>query len=63
MAGVKLEKISDIEKYLFIEKGSRGGMSYISKRYAKANSKYISDYDSNKRSPFITYLDKNNLYG
>ena len=61
--GVKLDKISDIDKYLFIEKGSRGGISYISKRYAKANNKYMSDYDSNKPSTFITYLDKSKLYG
>ena len=40
MTGVKLEKISDIDKYLFIEKGLRGGISYIAKRYAKANKKY-----------------------
>ena len=60
---IKLEKISDIGKYLFIEKGLRGGISYIAKRYAKANNKYMSDYDSNKPSTFITYLDKNNLYG
>ena len=39
MTDVKLEKISDIAKYLFIEKGSRGGISYIAKRYAKANNK------------------------
>ena len=32
MTDVKLEKISDIDKYLFIEKGSRGGISYIAKR-------------------------------
>ena len=63
MTGVKLEKISDIDQYLFIEKGLRGGISYIAKRYAKANNKYMSDYDSNKQSTFITYLDKNNLYG
>ena len=63
MTGVKLEKISDIDKYLFIEKGLRGGISYIAKRYAKANNKYISDYDSEKPSTFITYLDKNNLCG
>ena len=48
---------------MFIEKGSRGGISYIAKRYAKINNKYISDYDSNKQSTFITNLDKNNLYG
>ena len=63
MTDVKLEKISDIDKYLFIEKGSRGGISYIAKRYAKANNKYMIDYDPEKPSTFITYLDKNNLYG
>ena len=47
MTGVKLEKISDIDKYLFIEKGSRGGISYIVKRYTKASKKYMSDYKSN----------------
>ena len=54
---------SETDKYLFIEKGSRGGISYIAKRYAKANNKYMSDYDSEKPSTFIIYLDKNNLYG
>ena len=61
MTGIKLEKILD--KYLFIEKGSRGGISYIAKRYAKANDKYMNDYDPEKLSTFITYLDMNNLYG
>ena len=55
MTGMKLEKISDIEKYLFIEKGLRGGISYIAKRHAKVNNK--------KSSTFITYLYMNNLYG
>ena len=63
MTGVKLEKISDIDKYLFIEKGLRGGISYIAKRYAKANNKYMNDYDPKKPSTFISYLDMNNLYG
>ena len=63
MTGVKLKRISDIDQYFSIEKGTRGGMSYIAKRYAKANNKYMSDYDSNKQLTFITYLDKNNLYG
>ena len=45
MTDVKQEKISDIDKYLFIEKGSRGGISYIAKRCTKANNKYMSDYD------------------
>ena len=63
MTGVKLEKISDTDKYLFIEKGLRGGISYIAKRYAKANNKYLNDYDPKKPSTFISYLDMNNLYG
>ena len=40
MTGEKLEQISDIDKFLFIEKGLRGGICYIAKRYAKANNKY-----------------------
>ena len=63
MTGIKLEKISDIDKYLFIEKGQRAGISYIAKRYAKANNKYMNDYNPKKPSTFITYLDKNNLCG
>ena len=63
MTGVKLEKISDIGKYLFIEKGLRGGISYFAKRYAKANNKNVNDYDPKKSSTFISYLDMNNFYG
>ena len=63
MTGIQLEKKSDIDKYLFIEKGSRGGISYIAKRYAKANNKYMNDHNSEEPSTFLTYLEKNNLYG
>ena len=63
MSGVKLEKISDIDMYLFIQKGLRGTISYIAKRHTKANNKCKRDYDSKKLSAFITYLDMNNLYG
>ena len=62
MTGVKLEKISDIDMYLFTEKGLRGRISYIAKRYAKANNKYMKDYDLKKPSKYILYLDMNNLY-
>ena len=41
----------------------RGRISYIAKRYAKANNKYMNDYDPKKQSTFISYLDMNNLYG
>ena len=63
MTGLKLEKISDIDMYLFIKKGLREGISYIAKRYGKANNKYTNDYDPKKQSTFISYLDMNNSYG
>ena len=45
MTGIKLGKICGIDKYLFIAKGLRGGISYIAKRYAKADNKYMNYYD------------------
>ena len=63
MTGTELEKISDTDMYLFIEKEWRGGISYIAKRYAKANNKYMKKYDPKKLSKYIIYLDMNYLYG
>ena len=63
MTGIELELISDIDMHLFIEKGMRGGISYIAKRYCKANNKYVKGYDANKDDSFIMYFDANNLYG
>ena len=60
---VKLETIAGIGIYLFIEKGLRGGNSYIAKIYAKTNNKYMKDYDPKRMSKFIMYLGMNNLYG
>ena len=48
---------------LFVEKGMRGGISYIAKRHSKANNKYMKFYDSVKESKYIMYLGANNLYG
>ena len=55
--------ISDTGKYLIFEKDMRGGVSYISKRYSKANNKYLNSYDPNQKWKHIIYLDASNLYG
>ena len=61
--GVELELLTDYDQHLFIEKGMRGGISMVSKRYAKANNHLIEGYNSSKPNTHILYLDANNLYG
>ena len=41
----------------------RGGISYIAKRYSKANNKYIKDYGAGEETIYDMYFDANNLYG
>ena len=56
MTGVKLEKISEIDKYLFIEKALIGRISYIAKRYGRANKKYMNDYDPNRQNLHLNWI-------
>ena len=63
MSGVRLCLIDDIDMHLFIERGMRGGISYIAKRYCRANNEFVKGYDSSLERSFITYWDVNNLYG
>ncbi len=60
---VVLDLISDPDMHLMVEKGTRGGISLIVRRYVKANNKYVKGYDKNKEIVYIPYLDANTLYG
>ena len=46
-----------------VEEGIRGGICHAIHRHAKANNKYMKNYDKNKEYTYIQYLDANNLYG
>ena len=55
--------MTDVDMFQFIEKGLRGGISYIANWYGEANNKYMKEYNKEKPSKYIMYLDANNLYG
>ena len=63
MTDIKLELITDVDMFQLIEKGMRGGVSYIANSYGKANNKYMKEYNEKAPSKYIMYLDANNLYG
>ena len=63
MTKTELKLMSDVDMFQFIEKGMRGGISYIANRYGKANNKYMENYNPEEASKYIMYLDANNLYG
>ena len=60
---VKLDLLIYIDMILMVGKVIRGGICHSIYRYAKANKKYMKDYDKNKESLDLQYWDVNTLYG
>ena len=60
---VELGLLTYYDMLLMVEEGIRRGICHAMQRYAKANNKYMKDYDRKKKSSYIQYLDANNLYG
>ena len=61
--GVELDLLTDIGMLLMVEKGIIGAICNAVHHYAKANDRYMNDYDENKESSYINYWDVNNLNG
>ena len=55
--------MTDYDMLLMIEKGIRGWICQATHSYAKANNKYLKNYDKNSESSYVEYLDENTLYG
>ena len=60
---IELELLTDYDMLLMVEKVIRDGICHSIHRYAKANNKYMQNYNNNEESSCIQYLDTNNLYG
>ena len=56
MTDVQLELMTDIDIFQFIEKGMRGGISYIANRHGEANNKYMTRYDSQNHPSTLPYF-------
>ena len=57
----KLELILNVDMLLMVEKGIKGGVCHAI-QYAKANNKYMKDYNKDEKESFLQYQDANNLY-
>ena len=55
--------MTDIDMLLMVGKDIRGRICHAIHRYAKANDKYIKDYDKNREWSYLKYWDINNLHG
>ena len=63
ITNVKIEIFTDINMVLMTEKGIRGGLTQVIRKYGIANNKYLPNYDSSKKSTYLQQLHANNLDG
>ena len=61
--GIRLELLQDIDMLLMFERGIRGGITQAVHRHASANNPYMEEYDKDKETNYLQYLDANNFYG
>ena len=60
---IELELLTDYDNLLMVEEETKGGICHSIHRHAKANNKYMKNYNESKESSYIQYLDATNLYG
>ena len=60
---IELELSTNYDMLLMVEERMRGGICHSIHRYAKANNKYVKNYNKDEELSYIQYLDANNLYG
>ena len=53
MTKIKLKLIPDPDMYIFFEKSTRGGISYVSNRYSKANNIFLKSHDPKQESNIL----------
>jgi hypothetical protein len=62
--GAKIELITDMTMYDFVEKAKRGGIAMASHRHFKANNPKMGEaFNPSKPTSWISYVDATNLYG
>ena len=60
--GVKLELLTNNDTLMMVEKGIRGAICHAIHRYAKANNKYMKNYDKNIESFYLIVFRCKQLY-
>ena len=59
---LELELLTDIDMLLMVKKGIRGKICQAIHKYAKADNKYMNNYDKSIEASYLMCLDANNLY-